>query len=60
MRSLDAAADPARKIWINCAYCQQSPGWCYMLDYEGSLIWCQCPRCLHRWWHETNFGAGAA
>ena len=55
---IDPAADPARKIWINCVFCQESPGWCYMLDYDGGLVWAQCPRCEHRFWHQTNFGHG--
>jgi hypothetical protein len=59
---LDPAADPARKIWINCALCQESPGWVYMLGHDGRLIWCQCPqpRCHYRWWHDTGFGRGGA
>jgi hypothetical protein len=53
---LDRAADPARKIWITCVLCQENAGWCYMLGYDGPMIWCQCPHCEYRFWHDTGFG----
>ncbi len=30
--------------------------WRYLLANESRLLFLQCPSCLHRWWHDTEFG----
>lgn len=32
--------------------------WRYLLTNETRLVFLQCPSCVHRWWHDTEFGVG--
>lgn len=68
---LDPGARVDRRVWTACAACphgQACPDcrggrscehhWRYLLDTDGAQVFVQCPSCLHRWWHDTRFGAG--
>ncbi len=68
---LDADADLGRRAWLPCPRCCCDDGcstcavgsspelhWRYLLANEARLVFLQCPGCLHRWWHDTGFGAG--
>jgi hypothetical protein len=60
VKRLDPAADKARRVWTTCPDCGvKDPKGAYMLGYERSLVFAQCPRCFYRWWHDTGFGAAA-
>jgi hypothetical protein len=52
---LDCQADPGRRAWLPCAYCGDNTG-LYLLESDVNMIWVQCGKCLHRWWHDTGVG----
>ena len=52
---LDHDADLGRRAWLPCAYCADNTA-LYLLDSDVNLIWVQCGKCLHRWWHDTGVG----
>lgn len=54
---LDPQADLSRRAWLPCASCDDD-GPLYLLDADVCLIWVQCGRCLHRWWHDAGVGRG--
>lgn len=65
----DAAADLGRRAWVRCPRCPSArcsdchrgracgAHWSYLLAAEVRHLFVQCPRCWHRWWHDTGFGA---
>lgn len=66
---LDADADLGRRAWLPCTRCQAECGtcnakvtcdrhWCYLLASETRLVFIQCSVCHHRWWYDTECGAG--
>jgi hypothetical protein len=68
----DPAARIDRRVWTSCTACPDGADctecgggrnctehWRYLLDTDGRQVFVQCPRCLHRWWHDTRFGAGS-
>ena len=68
---LDASADISRRAWVPCPSCEDSRAcqpchdgqvcddhWRFLLEADGRNMFVQCPSCLHRWWHDTRFGAG--
>lgn len=69
---LDPAARIDRRVWTGCAACRHGADcpdcqaerscpehWRYLLDADRAQVFVQCPNCLHRWWHDTRFGAGS-
>jgi hypothetical protein len=54
---LDAQADPGRRVWLPCRYCEANSA-LYLLDADVNFVWVQCGQCLHRWWHDTGVGRG--
>jgi hypothetical protein len=67
----DPAAALSRRAWVGCERCADGAEcgrcvaghccerhWRYLLDIDGPNLFVQCPACLHRWWHDTGFGAG--
>lgn len=68
---LDADADISRRAWVACRTCGQDERcrscragrscpehWCYLLAARVRMLFVQCRRCHHRWWHDTGFGVG--
>jgi hypothetical protein len=67
----DPDARPDRRAWTGCTACPDGSDcpdcqerrtcerhWRFLLDTQGPQVFLQCPRCLHRWWHDTRFGVG--
>ncbi len=67
----DPDARPDRRVWTGCVVCPDGSDcpecdgrrtcerhWRFLLDAQGRRVFLQCPRCLHRWWHDTRFGVG--
>lgn len=67
---LDPDADLGRRAWLPCPRCCTDGcstcavgttcdlHWRYLLANEARLVFLQCPGCMHRWWHDTEFGVG--
>jgi hypothetical protein len=65
---IDPNATIGCRAWISCpmsgadgadgADRAHGDGWCYLLGYEVSTLFCQCPGCGHRFWWDTGFGVG--
>lgn len=67
---LDPDANLGRRAWLPCPRCcddgcftcavgtMSDLHWRYLLANETRLLFLQCPGCLHRWWHDTEFGVG--
>jgi hypothetical protein len=69
----DPQATVERRVWTSCVACPDGSAcadcrdgrncdrhWRYLLGSERGQVFVQCPTCLHRWWHDTGFGAGGA
>lgn len=54
---LDPDADLGRRAWLPCPRCCDVH-WRYLLANETRLVFLQCPGCMYRWWHDTEFGVG--
>ncbi len=53
----DPDAEVGRKVWDrdcpNCLlYDRQQVGWAYLLGWNRTRAWAQCPHCFHRWYTE--------
>ena len=56
---LDPAAQEGARVWVRCPACKVQPSeGCYLLGYDVADVFCQCPRCEHRFYVSTGFGVG--
>lgn len=54
---LDPQADPGRRVWLPCRYCDNDTA-LYLLASDVNMVWVQCGSCLRRWWLDTGCGRG--